>query len=195
MKLVGWFSKLLVSAILISAISVITTGYIVNFYITQLLKPYNLQISEKPFEISDLLVNIWGKPNILGQEGSNPRNGQESAANNDSAGDTSVGKEDSVAAWAQAGSNARTDSARSQEQALVMSEEQFQTKKEQLSSEDKTIIFSALSRLPQEEMQTISTLVEDGITSEELAKVEKIVEQHLKPEEYKQLLVILQKYE
>ncbi|MDF2668735.1 MAG: hypothetical protein K0R67_1041 [Paenibacillus sp.] len=195
MKLVGWLSKLLVSAILISSISVITTGYIVNSYITQLLKPYNLQISEKPFEISDFLVSLWGKSNILGQGEANPQSESASTSAQSSGETPSAGKEDSVAAWAQAGSSARTNSNQLQEQALVLSEEQFRTKKEQLSDEDKTIIFEALSRLPQEDMQTISVLVEDGITSEELVKVEKIVEQHLKPEEYKQLLTILQKYE
>lgn len=205
MKIVGWISKLLVSAILVSTISVVTTAYIVNSYITQLLKPLNLQISQKPLELSDIWSNLWGKSNILGQEGTvadapvsakgngnvtgnDPGSGTKSSA-------SQVGKEDSVAAWAQTGNSASTNSSQSQERALVMSEEQFQTKKEQLSNEDKLVIFSALSKLPEADMQTISTLVEDGITSSELTEVEKLVEQHLKPEEYKRLLQILQKYE
>lgn len=194
MRVVSWISKLLVSAILVSTISVVTTAYIVNSYITQLLKPLNLQISQKPFEFSDILVNLWGKSNILG-DGGNAQDATGSDTGAGNGGTSQVGKEDSVAAWAQTGRSAGTDSSQSKEQALVMSEEQFQTKKEQLSNDDKMVIFSALSQLPAADMQTISTLVEDGITSSELAEVEKIVEQHLKPEEYKQLLKILQKYE
>lgn len=206
MKLLGWISKLLLGAILVSTISVLTTAYIVNTYITQLLKPFNLQISQKPLELSDILVNLWGKSNILGQGGTSP-DATSLDPNPDPtsnpASTTPVGKEDAVAAWAQTSDRAGTDASRTSEtsteraldRAVVMSEDQLQSKKDQLTSEDKRIIFAALSKLPEADMQTISTLVEDGITSSELAQVEKIVEQQLKPEEYNQLLQILRKYE
>lgn len=206
MKLLGWISKLLLGAILVSTISVLTTAYIVNTYITQLLKPFNLQISQKPLELSDILVNLWGKSNILGQGGTSP-DATSLDPNPDPtsnpASTTPAGKEDAVAAWAQTSDRAGTDASRTSEtssereldRAVVMSEDQLQSKKDQLTSEDKRIIFAALSKLPEADMQTISTLVEDGITSSELAQVEKIVEQQLKPEEYNQLLQILRKYE
>ncbi|WP_127582190.1 hypothetical protein [Paenibacillus koleovorans] len=240
MKVVSWISKLLLAAILISTVSVLTTAFIVQSYIKQLLKPFNIDLAGSPFSLSQFIGNLGESSNIL-EQGANPQNGQASRTGGSGSGssgstgssgssgssgaqsDPPVGKEDSVSVWAQSGSSTNrgnggnsgstsgtnssssssigsrssggVDALRSGEGSVVLSEEQFQSKKDRLTTEDKTVIFTALSKLPEKEMQTISRLVEDGITSGELDQVEKIVEQHLKPEEYKQLLAILQKYE
>lgn len=72
---------------------------------------------------------------------------------------------------------------------VVVSGEEFTKKKEQLSNEDKNQIFKLLlTRVPQGEIQHISSMMEDGITASELSEIEKILKNYLKPEEYSQLL-------
>lgn len=72
---------------------------------------------------------------------------------------------------------------------IVVSGEEFTKKKEQLSNEEKNKIFNMLvTRVPQTEMQTISRLMEDGITAAELKQIEQLLQTYLKPEEYTQLL-------
>ncbi|SFL97764.1 hypothetical protein SAMN03159341_11340 [Paenibacillus sp. 1_12] len=72
---------------------------------------------------------------------------------------------------------------------VVVSGEEFTKKKEQLSNEDKNQIFKLLlTRVPQTEIQHISSMMEDGITASELNEIEKILKNYLKPEEYSQLL-------
>lgn len=78
---------------------------------------------------------------------------------------------------------------------LVVSSDEFQKTKDNMSNEDKMKLFSLfVSKLPANELQTISALVEDGITKEELAEINRIVEKNLSPEEYKQMVAILEKY-
>jgi hypothetical protein len=72
---------------------------------------------------------------------------------------------------------------------VVVSGEEFTKKKEQLSNEDKNQIFKLLlTRVPQTEIQHISSMMEDGITASELSEIEKILKNYLKPEEFSQLL-------
>ncbi|MCR8634855.1 hypothetical protein [Paenibacillus radicis (ex Xue et al. 2023)] len=72
---------------------------------------------------------------------------------------------------------------------VVVSGEEFTKKKEQLSTNDKTKIFNLLvKRLPQNEIQHISKLMEDGITASELKEIEQLLQTYMKPEEYSQLL-------
>ncbi|NOU94737.1 hypothetical protein GC093_16135 [Paenibacillus sp. LMG 31456] len=75
---------------------------------------------------------------------------------------------------------------------VVVSGEEFTKKKEQLSTNDKTKIFNLLvKRVPQNEMQHISKLMEDGITGSELKEIERVLQAYMKPEEYSQLLSLI----
>ncbi|MVP00737.1 hypothetical protein [Paenibacillus lutrae] len=78
---------------------------------------------------------------------------------------------------------------------VVVSTEDFSKKKDSLSGTDKQKILSILiAKLPSEEVQKLSKLVEDGITAEELKEVDGKMKQYLSKEEYEQLSVILKKY-
>ncbi|WP_159888085.1 hypothetical protein [Paenibacillus puerhi] len=104
--------------------------------------------------------------------------------------------EDAVAVWSrqtgQSGTAATTDAAE-EERRVVVSGEDFAKKKDQLSDQAKGKIFSTLvSRVPPEDMQHISRLMEDGLTAAEMKEVENILQKHLKPEEYRDLLAIIE---
>jgi hypothetical protein len=82
-----------------------------------------------------------------------------------------------------------------QKKDLVLSTEDFAKKKEALSSDDKMKVFSlVVSKLPQSEVQHLSTLLEDGITSSELKEVDQTLKKYLNEQEYKQLMDIISKY-
>ncbi len=76
-----------------------------------------------------------------------------------------------------------------------MSTEDFAKKKEALSSDDKMKIFSlVVAKLPQTEVQTLSAILEDGITTQELDEVNATLKKYLSDKELSQLTAILNKY-
>lgn len=82
-----------------------------------------------------------------------------------------------------------------QKREVVMSTDDFSKKKDALTSGDKQKIFSILvAKLPPEEVQKLSAMVEDGITAEELKEVDGKLKKYLNPAEYEQLSGILKKY-
>ncbi|MNI88538.1 hypothetical protein D3C73_1458500 [compost metagenome] len=74
---------------------------------------------------------------------------------------------------------------------VVVSGEEFAKKKDELTQEQKNKIFSVISKLPQEDIQYISKLMENGITASELKELEQILQKRLQPEEYADLLKLL----
>jgi hypothetical protein len=75
---------------------------------------------------------------------------------------------------------------------LVMSAEEFNEKRKNLSEEDKVEIFTILlNHVPQEELQRLSVLVEDGITAEEAVVITEVMEDYLGPAEMERLIAIL----
>lgn len=75
---------------------------------------------------------------------------------------------------------------------IVFTMEQFNMKREQLSSEDKLTIFAIIvENIPPEEVQVLSTIMEDGITNEELAEIETMLRHYLDDESYEQLMELI----
>ncbi|SDN33361.1 hypothetical protein SAMN04487897_102541 [Paenibacillus sp. yr247] len=67
--------------------------------------------------------------------------------------------------------------------------------KQHMSTEDKVKIYSLItSKLPQSDIQNISSLIEDGLTKEKLNKIQKILNQYLNEQEYSELISIFSKY-
>lgn len=203
MKFFGWLGKVLVAAVVAACISVVTTFYVVQHYVQELIKPFQAVLPEKQLGLSEFVAKLWTESNIVGQGGTQqdreenaPKPHTDTGTSPDTSTKTGTGTgttpppDDAVAVWSRSGSKEA-----SQKDKVVMSAEQFQTKREKLSEEDKTTVFSLLiSRLPQEELQQLSAMMEDGITSAELAEIEKIVENYLKPDEFEKLIGIVNKY-
>jgi hypothetical protein len=82
-KWTGWLVKTLAAGVIISFLSVWTTGYIVNSYVETLLKQYNIPLSSKPFALSGVWGELWGadpevKPNESASSGTGGRSGNAS---------------------------------------------------------------------------------------------------------------------
>jgi len=236
-KGIEWLAKLVLSALITSAVCIASTFWAVSTYADMILTQYNLKpvvsaapgwsqfVAELGRQATGL--NLFGagkkpadqrtaadtnrqseravsgaidtgtdplKPAETGTgSGTSDAGGGSSSAGSG----TTTGKkppEDAVAVFghqsgqaAGSGASASEDSKR-----IVMSGEDFAKKKEQLSNEDKNKIFNMLAaRVPQTEMQTISRLMEDGITAAELKQIEQLLQKYLKPEEYTQLLGLI----
>lgn len=73
-------------------------------------------------------------------------------------------------------------------EAIIVPPESISKSKDELSKEKKDQIFATLmKKLPQEDWQRISTLMEGGLTSSEVIEVEQILAKHLNDDEYKEM--------
>lgn len=123
-----------------------------------------------------------------------------------SGGGTAGGRDDALPVWSQSqNSSSGGTASRLQEQSAgagqlekktIVSTEALQFTKDNITGEDKMKLFSLLiSKLPSDELQNISQLMEDGITQAELGEMEAIIRKHLTKEEFDQLIAILEKYQ
>lgn len=86
------------------------------------------------------------------------------------------------------------DSAGAQDQQVLVTPDDLVAKKDELSDSEKEEVFATLmSKLPQEEMQRMSELIEGGLTETEMIEIEQILSKHLSKEEYAKMLNILKK--
>lgn len=241
MKLFGWLSKLLISTVLISTLSVLTTGFVVNLYVEEIFRQYQLPGLGKKVQFSDIAARLSEELNISKPKGgmAASSNGNQSATSESSSGldagrnaTTNSGKnsnlnppapanspsspspapanqanpskpteaapdsskDDAVAVWGQVQQESGSSETKAQKD-MVISTEEFAKKKDLLTSEDKMKIFSlVVNKLPQDEVQHLSAILEDGITAVEMKEVDQILQKYLSKEEYKQLFDILNKY-
>jgi hypothetical protein len=204
MKMIGWLSKLIITAILLSTMSVMTTIYIVDQYVQTVLERFQLtDVERPPLRIGGLLQQT--SPS-LGDESKNEADAVE------------VTEKDTAAAEQQ--SQDRLEQQRQQDpqvelpsegqntteatpvfgssiqsNSLVMTPDEFNEKRKNLSDEDKMMIFSIMmNKLPQAELQKLSEWLEDGITEEELTQVEEVINAYLEQADIDKLLSILNRY-
>jgi hypothetical protein len=204
MKMIGWLSKLIITAILLSTMSVMTTIYIVDQYVQTVLERFQLtDVERPPLRIGGLLQQT------------SPSMGDESKNEADA---VEVTEKDTAAAEQQ--SQDRLEPQRQQDpqvelpsegqnmteatpvfgssiqsNSLVMTPDEFNEKRKNLSDEDKMMIFSIMmNKLPQAELQKLSEWLEDGITEEELTQVEEVINAYLEQADIDKLLSILNRY-
>ena len=222
MRLLRGVIKWCLGSVLICLISILTTWYVVNQYVSAVLGQFHITTPEQKLQLSQMISQLSEQAGSLlggtsaqtaapeGSGASGQGGGSSSPSGNNPEGTNPVNGSSSGAAGdagkSQATSETEPDDAvaawsqlgqqqRDKQKKVVISAQDFLQKKDELSAEDKRKIFSILStRLPPEEIQKISGFVEDGITEDELKQLESIVSKYVKPEEYQQLLDILNKY-
>ncbi|UVI30302.1 hypothetical protein [Paenibacillus spongiae] len=64
-KWTGWFAKTVAAGLIISFLSIWTTGYIVNSYVETLLKQFKLPLDQKPFALDGVWGSLWGADPVL----------------------------------------------------------------------------------------------------------------------------------
>lgn len=79
---------------------------------------------------------------------------------------------------------------------FVMSAEEFLSWQEKMTDEDKMAVFAILlGKIPQEDFQSLSLWLEDGLTAGEISEIYRLMDKHLSTEEMTELGNILKKYE
>jgi hypothetical protein len=177
----------LLIAVLASSLSVLTTGFIVNAYLQSVLSSFDIKL-DNPLSggVSDILGNITGN---TGTDDSTPVEEKESNAVEDQTPDNALpvmgqSIEESADSEGQSGS--------ALDQQLVMTPEAMKDVKENLPSGEKVDIFNILmAKLPQEEMQKISTAMEDGLTESEVKEIQETIAKYVDDEEYEVLMKML----
>lgn len=102
---------------------------------------------------------------------------------------------DAVAAAGRLSTSLEQGNSSAESQKLIVTPSDLAKKKDSMSAQDKQRVLSILAaKVPQQDMDKISFLMEDGITADKLNQIQALLQKSLKPEEYKELVSIIQKY-
>ncbi|MEK5025103.1 hypothetical protein [Paenibacillus sp. FSL M7-1046] len=204
MKIVRRALGVCLIVVLASALSVLTTAFVVNTYIQSVLASFDIKLEGPSPGIGGFIKSLTG----MGAT-DNAKNVAEDVkdapdAKKDSKSETvdtpeqkkekSVEEkvpEDALAVMGEAsGEEEQSDSALDQQ--LVMTPEAMGELKDSLPMDEKSNIFNILmTKLPQEEMQKISTAMEDGLTENEVKELQQVIAKYVNPDEYDTLMKML----
>ncbi len=221
LKKIGWLAKLVAAGLILSFLSIWTTGYIVTSYVETILKQFNLPLEVPPMAMSGVWGKLWGADPLVTTDtaGKEDTGGSSGEAPETPAGENGQGEPpESVDAFSQVtdppltdigigggtqasggavqeGGEVQEGTAGADNTETAMTTEDLTEVKEQMSDKDKDELFGLLmTKLPQESWQTISQYVENGLTEQELTAIQQIMAQHLDKTEYGQMMDILKKY-
>lgn len=206
MKIVKNAMGVCLIVVLASALSVLTTAYVVNTYIQSVLASFDIKLDGPAPGIGGFVKSLTGMgakesstdiaddsktDQPAATQGANTGDGTPA---NDSDKDKAVEDEvpeDALPVMGQA-ADAGEQSTGGLDQQLVMTPDAMSELKNNLPAEEKANIFNILMmKLPQEEMQKISTAMEDGLTESEVKDIQEIVATYVTEDEYEQLMKML----
>ncbi|WP_379156023.1 hypothetical protein [Paenibacillus sp. sgz5001063] len=191
MKMVKRTLAVCLIVVLASALSILTTAYVVNTYIQSVLASFDIKLDGPEPGIGGFMKSLTGmnaKPaesDTAEDEGTSAPNSNKTDKDDSKSGEKTVEEDapkDALPVMGEASS----------EQELVMTPEAMLNLKENLPADDKTNIFNILmAKLPQEEMQKISKAMEDGLTESEVQELQQVIGKYVDPEEYETLMKML----
>ncbi|AJY74864.1 hypothetical protein [Paenibacillus beijingensis] len=96
-KMAVWLAKTVAAALIVSFLSIWTTGYIVNSYVETVLKQFNIPLQTQPFALSGVWGKLWGADSADGGQIAGEKTGSGAAegsadSGTDRAGSNSAGK-------------------------------------------------------------------------------------------------------
>jgi len=204
-KSLAWVGKIVAAGLILSFLSIWTTGYIVTSYVESVLKQFELPVEVPPMAMSGVWGKLWGSDPLLAsdvepeQEPGSANNGQEPdtkevfggieegpGAGSDENGEPSSGVPEGTG---------QTDEENGTGAGAEVSTDDIESAKDDMSEEDKSLLFELLmTKLPPESWLQISEYMEGGLTDQELTSIQQIMAQHLDKPEYEQMMEILKKY-
>ncbi|MFM9280824.1 ICP22 family protein [Paenibacillus jiagnxiensis] len=221
MRWLGWLMKTGLTVVLISGLTMLTTGMVVSVYVKSLLESFNIQLENEPA----IGLNVFGgglfgskQPDTGSTESAVTGNPDETGSTPVQQGDTPakpsseempdgalpvMGSSQDEAASSEASGEtseegasgaSNSDDAGSGGEQLVMTPGEIAEKKDSLPEAEKQQIFTMLmNKLPAEDMQKISAAMEDGLTEAELQEIEQVIAKRMTTEEYTKLMELLKK--
>ncbi|MDQ0193675.1 hypothetical protein J2T20_002025 [Paenibacillus wynnii] len=207
MKVLKRALGVLLITVLASSLSVLTTGIVVNAYIQSVLRSFDIKLDNPVSGISEMVKSLAGMNNNSNEtentEGNQAGSGSTPTDTSDPK-DGSVSKtaeddiptpEDALPVMGQVQQDSETSGSESEDaldQQLVMTPEAMNDLKNNLPSGEKVNIFNILmTKVPQEEMQKISTAMENGLTEDEVTEIQEVISKYVDKEEYEDLMKML----
>lgn len=205
MKFVKRTMGICLIVVLASALSILTTAFVVNTYIQSVLSSFDIKLDSPAPGIGGFIKSLTGtntKSASTNQEDDNKRAATNTEDENNSNAGTpsSTSNEESVEeevpenALPVMGETAdeAEESGSALDQQLVMTPEAMREMKDKLPDDEKVNIFNILmAKLPPSEMQKISTAMEDGLTESEVKELQQVIVKYVDPEEYDALMKML----
>ncbi|GAC41714.1 hypothetical protein [Paenibacillus popilliae] len=187
LRIIRLIAIIVTVSVLSGFITIATMAVVVDRYIQSALSTFQI-----PIELPSLtLTTMWGE--LFGGEGrvqpgnsrQTPQSRQAPAAGKKAADPPK--KDPGDEALPVMGGISSAEAA--EQERVVISPDALSRNKEEIPASDKEQLFATLmKKLPQEEMQRLSTLMEDGLTEVELTEAEQIMAKYLNDEEYGQML-------
>ncbi|WP_039785323.1 hypothetical protein [Paenibacillus riograndensis] len=208
MKIVKHALAVCLIMVLASALSILTTAFVVNTYIQSVLASFDIKLDGPEPGIGGFMKSLTGmnsKPasdQTEEQKVTAPRDQEKDTSGADGTVSSDVngsGKkageedapEDALPVMGEASIN-EEQSGSALDQKLVMTPEAMKDLKNNLPADEKTNIFNILmAKLPQEEMQKISKAMEDGLTESEVKDLQQVIAKYVDQEEYDTLMKML----
>lgn len=208
MKWLGWIGRLIITIVVVCLLTVVTTGYVVNYYIEQMLSRYHISMTDGGPSVTDIMKGLVGvqstTPSPTDEESSSKGKEQEQSKDSDQNKnkDQSNDQDNSsspnlppATGGANAGNGDASGNDKSnQKENVVVTPDDLIAKKEGIESKDKEAIFTILmSKLPQDEMQKLTEYMEDGLTESEVLAIEQMLSKYLDKTEYAKVMEVLKK--
>lgn len=199
MRWLKWCGKIVITVMLVSTLTLLTTGLIVRSYVESLLSSFNIAWEGQPTGLTSIFQGALGMNSSNTNENTSEKSTEEQkkapdpAANkqNSNSPESSSGSKDSVPDLAESPDEG-TDNSEETKDPVVMSPDDVAKYKDTIPNEEKTEVFDLLmNKIPTDEMQLIASNMENGITEQELQDMEQVIAKYLTEDEYKQLMAIL----
>ncbi|UQZ34166.1 hypothetical protein C2I18_11880 [Paenibacillus sp. PK3_47] len=201
MKIAKYLLGVCLVAVLASGLSILTTAYVVNTYIHSVLASFDIKLDTPGPGIGGFMKSLTGTATKVKEDTAASGEDQKAAptaVTDTEEEDENTGApveekvpEDALAVMGQADA-AEEQSSGGQEQQLVMTPGDMSDLKNSLPTDEKANIFNILmTKLPQEEMQKISTAMEDGLTENEVLELQQVIAKYVSDEEYNTLMKML----
>lgn len=210
-KWLSWALRILATAVLLSFLSIWTTGYIVNSYMETLLKQLNLPLETQPFALSGVWGKLWGADSPPAKEEaqaavpssppvrSRPAEGQPSDSGG---GEATPGPGGGQAEPAPGPRPDLPDSESDLDAGIPANPE---TREDgsvpvmggqggimDMTEQQRETLRLVMSKLNGEQLSELSGYLEGGLTEEELAAVGTLVQPSLSTEEYMEFMELLE---
>lgn len=196
MKWIGWMLRLMVTIVMVSVLTIMTTGYVVHSYIQSILSSYNISLGEQVPTFSGMVKGMLGytagedkESNQISASTPYSNSGQ-SQENEQKQIETEAPDvpEDALPVMGEMSSEAVDQ----QDQKVLVTPDDLVAKKDELTDKDKEEVFTILmSKLPQAEMQKLTEVMEGGLTETEMIEIEQILSKYLDKSEYAKMVKLL----
>lgn len=214
MKWLGWLGRLIITIVVVCLLTVVTTGYVVNYYIEQMLSRYHISMTDGGPSVTDIMKGLVGIQSSTSSptdeesssNGKDQEQGQDKELNKNKNKDQNqdnmnlpnlppaTGGANSGNGHASGNGSGNGSEKSAQKENVLVTPDDLIAKKEGIESKDKEAIFTILmSKLPQEEMQKLTEYMEDGLTETEVLAIEQMLSKYLDKTEYAKVMEALKK--